>query len=62
MNDSLAVKIINQKVSTERIDVFCEGKSVRPLDDDEKGALSRLRAVFFSKAKESVPSLNPETD
>ena len=45
------------QVSAERIDVFCEGKSVRPLDDDEKGVLSRLRAVFFSKAKESVPSL-----
>ena len=45
------------RVCAERVDVFREGKTIRPLNDDEKGVLSRLREVFSSKAKESVPSL-----
>ena len=47
----------NVKVSAERIDVFCEGKSLKPLDDEAKGVLSRLHEIYSSKAKESVPSL-----
>ena len=43
------------KVSAERIDVFAEGKTVKPLDDEAKDVLKRLREVFSSKAK--VPSL-----
>jgi hypothetical protein len=48
---------LDVKVSAERIDVFSEGKTVKPLDDETKGVLKRLKEVFSSKAKESVPSL-----
>ena len=37
--------------------MFSEGKTVQPLDDEAKDVLKRLREVFYSKAKESVPSL-----
>ena len=47
----------NVKVSADRIDVFCEGKSLKPFNDETKAVLSRLREVYSSKAKEFVPSL-----
>ena len=34
-----------------------QGKFVKPLDDEAKDVLKRLREVFASEAKESVPSL-----
>ena len=37
--------------------MFSEGKSVKPLDEEAKDVLKRLREVFASKAKETVPSL-----
>ena len=48
---------LDAKVSVERIDVFSEGESVKPLDEEAKDVLKRLKEVFASKAKETVPSL-----
>ena len=58
VEESNVLKVdLELKVSAERTDVFAEGKSVKPLDEEAKDVLKRLREVFYSKAKESVPSL-----
>merc|ERR1712048_544328 len=48
---------LDMRVSAERIDVFSEGKTVKPLDDEAEDVLKRLREVYSTEAKESVPSL-----